>query len=583
MRGQYLNLPILRTYYTATSKQSETAKVKKYNPYPDYDSAGYIQEHTGSFVSCIGPRGKRLNESDEDWLYGLVGPVPSYPEATLGSNRVLGLDQDVCFDRYGRYSAYGRPTSSDSTGPTSVIDWDKVDWAALQKTCVQENRDRFDLTPRKKPNETGYGKDEAQFKAYPRLQKRTAILFRGYQDMEFTDELRRAMRSVVSELSLGTGGEYEIFLLYNVKSLDQSLANLTEVERQAIIEEKVPPEFRSMTLLWNELMWADRYPLIPEAARRVHTSQWLSVQWFAQIHPEFDFYLNWEMDVRYTGHAYDLVRKVQDWTRQQPRKAMWERNARFFIPKFHNNNFTWFSEIVESRYTDEVASDSNDGTIWGPYPPKKQALKPWDLLPPTKDVSPDWGVGEDADLVTFLPMFSPSFTHYVALWAWFNYDEKLRGNGGPLRRASIVTFVRLSNRLVNMMEIENTQSPGRHMGSEQFPAAVCLHHGLKAVYAPHSIFMDRQWPAEAADFIFNNSDQQRVLDYYPYLPRTGVGSGGTDSCFGMGREHNFFKTCTFYYRARLAVDLYKQWLGYEVDGIGGQEVGAFVGRIEDDS
>ena len=514
-----------------------------------------------------------MNQTDDEALYGLVGPLPNaYPKAPLGSNRVLGLDQDICFDRYGKYGPYGLPAPPGTTSVPKRIDWNRLDWAELQQTCIRENSDRFDLSARKRPNETGYDNYGGTTSEGPQPHKRTAVLIRGYQGMVFTEEIIMTIRSLITELALGTGGEYEVFFLYNVKGLGRSINNLTETEYQQIIAERIPPEFQSMTTLWNEMLWPDRYPLLPERARIVHTSQWLPVQWFAQIHPEFDFYFNWEMDVRYTGHAYDLVSKVHDWTTQQPRKGLWERNSRFFIPSYHNDNYSWFSEISQSRYTDEVKSRSNDGTIWGPYPPKKQSVKPWDPLPPTRGVNPEWGIGEDADLVTFLPMFDPPDTHYAFLHAWFNYDEKLRGHGGPVRRASIVTFCRLSNRLVNMMEIENTQEPGRHMGSEQFPAAISLHHGLKAVYAPHSLFMERQWPAQAADFIFNNGDQERVLNAYPYLPRTGAGSGGTDSSFGMGREHNFFTESTFYYRAKLALSLYLKWLGYEVDGVGGEKV-----------
>ena len=520
----------------------------------------------------MGPRGVRLNESDDDALYGLIGPLKGYPEAPLGSNRVLGLDQDVCFDRYGKYGPYGLPARPETTNAPKRIDWDKLDWAKLQQTCIEENKGRFDLSPRGKPNETGYDKHGGSTSEGPQPRKRTAVLIRGYQSMVFTDEVIMSIRSLITELALGSGGEYEVFFLYNVKGLGRSVYNLTEPEYRGIIQEQIPLEFQAMTVLWNEMLWPDRYPLIPEGARIVHTSQWLCVQWFAQMHPEFDFYFNWELDVRYTGHNYDFVSKVNDWTAQQPRKGLWERNSRFFIPSYHNHNYSWFSEVVQSRYTDQAKTHSNDGTIWGPLPPKGQPGRPWDQTPPTKEVNQYWGVGEDADLITFLPMFEPSVTHYAFLHAWFNYNEKMRGNGGPDRRASIVTFYRLSNRLVNMMEIENTQKPGHHMGSEQFPEAVCLHHGLKAVYAPHSLLMEKQWPAQATDFIFNNGDQKRVLDRYPYLARTGTGSGGTDSCFGMGREHNFFSISTFYYRAKLALDLYKQWLGFEVDGVGGEKV-----------
>ena len=562
-----------RLYYTATSRQTEDVKVQKYNPYPDRDSPSYQEKYRGDFVPCKAARGKRLNDSDEDSVHALKGPLPTYNKGALGSNRVLGIDQDACFDRYGRYGAYGMPPKPGSELDASRIDWHKVDWAELQRDCVADNRNRFDMTARKRPDHPDYIKTEESVGSGPQARKRSAILLRGYMEMRFTEELMQNMRAVITELALGSGGEYQVFLLYNVKGLGRSLDNLTASEYRHVVNEQVPPEFRAMTVLWNEMMWPGRYPLIPEEETVVHTSQWLPLQWFAQKHPQFDFYFNWEIDVRFTGHAYDFANKVHEWTTKQPRKLLWERNNRFFIPEYHDNNWTWFSEIVASRYSDiKVIPESDEGTVWGPWPPVGQPVKYWDPVPPSSAPNDEWGVGEDADLVTFMPMFDPQPTHYANLGAWFNYDQSLSDNGGPNRRGSVVTFYRLSNRLLGMMDLENTQEPGHHMGSEQWPHSVCLHHGLKAVYAPVSIFMDRKWPARALDWIFNNGDQDSVLEHFQYLPRTGAGSGGTDSVFGLGREHNFWNTATFYYRVKFGLDLYKRFLGYEVDGVGGPEV-----------
>ena len=182
----------------------------------------------------------------------------------------------------------------------------------------------------------------------------------------------------------------------------------------------------------------------------------------------------------------------------------------------------------------------------------------------------EWGVGEDADLITLLPMFNPATSRYIFHDTYWNYPLDMSPDGPP-RRTTIITFYRLSKKLLFLMHDENVRPPGHHMSSETWPQSVALHYGLKAVYAPHSIFMDRDWPTEAADFIFNNGDQPRIIQGFPGMPETGEGSGGYESVFSIMREHNFDHS-SWYYQGRLAAKLYKRFLGHEVDGIGGKEV-----------
>jgi hypothetical protein len=297
----------------------------------------------------------------------------------------------------------------------------------------------------------------------------------------------------------------------------------------------------------------------------VHLSQWLPVQWFSRLHPQFDFYWNWEMDIRYTGHHYELLEGLDRWTRQQPRRGLWERNSRFYIPRYHGN-YTTFSEYVEARYA-RVGAEM----IWGPAPPRGQDPMPWDPMPPPQDTDPDWGVGEDADFISLLPIFDPWPTHYTGKDGAFNYPDALKPDGPP-RLATIITFGRLSNRLLGMMDLENVREPGHHMSSEMWPQTVALHHGLKAVYAPHSIFLSRLWPAKAAEFVFNNGDANLFPSPKVAATRPGDGSGGQESVYGLDREHNFVELSTWYFRANLAGRLYKRWLGFEVGGIGGETV-----------
>ena len=283
------------------------------------------------------------------------------------------------------------------------------------------------------------------------------------------------------------------------------------------------------------------------------------------------------MDIRYTGHHYHFAEQLNDWSTKQPRKGMWERNSRFYVPRFHGDFSTKFTKFVQSKYTSlgQSGEVEKDMTIWGPNPPPGQGETLFDDQPPLNSLTPmsdnfTWGVGEEADLITFLPMFNPDTTHYALRNIYYNYPRALNP-AGPPRRATIITLYRLSHRLLSTMHLENTRDPGHHMSSEVWPQSVALHHGFKAVYAPHSIYMDRDWPAEALDFIFNNGDSKRVIHAFKDVPKQGEGSGGWESVFGLDREHNFFSS-TWYYRTMFSTRLYKRLLGYEVNGIGGKTV-----------
>ena len=59
----------LKTSYAWPSQSS----AKVYSPYPDYDSREYNERYEGAYVSCVGPRGRRLNSSLEDMVFGYVG------------------------------------------------------------------------------------------------------------------------------------------------------------------------------------------------------------------------------------------------------------------------------------------------------------------------------------------------------------------------------------------------------------------------------------------------------------------------------------------------------------------------------
>ncbi|KAL2687353.1 hypothetical protein Neosp_004910 [[Neocosmospora] mangrovei] len=378
-------------------------------------------------------------------------------------------------------------------------------------------------------------------------ESRTAILLRSYTGKDYTENDKQVIRALVSELSLKTGGQYEVFLLVQVKDNNLRIFDDDEVY-QSVLSQSVPAEFRSMTILWNdEVVW-NLYPkLTDEESRNVHTAQWLSVQKFSQDYPQFDYVWNWEMDFRFTGHHYHLLDKLGEFAKAQPRKLLWERNERWYIPLFHGDYDSAFRKEVEGRYGDD--------TIWGP--PNLPFINPIGPKPPVERPSQDnyeWGVGEEADMITVSPMFNPIGSNWVIANQVWGYNDSTHRSQDVPRRTTIVTQSRVSKRLLNIMHVENLR--GNHVASEMTPQTVALLHGLKAVYAPHPVFMDRDWNGKFLNKWFNPGENGEC--------------GGRGSPMGWGRERRYIGS-TWYYRAIPPNRLYNNWMGWVDTGIGGRE------------
>lgn len=280
----------------------------------------------------------------------------------------------------------------------------------------------------------------------------------------------------------------------------------------------------------------------------VHQSQWLPIQHFVLEYPEFDFVWNWEIDTRYTGHHYEFAEAVASFGRKQPRRGIWERGERFYIPEIHGGFDTDFRNFV-NKY--------GGGGVWGHlgYDAEEDKLpKPRGPFPPVPRPDMDdykWGVGEDADWVGFLPIFNPQHTDWILRDDVFGY----LGKETP-RRSTIITHSRVSRRVILTMDDENLN--GRHIGSEMAPQTIALLHGYKATYAPHPIWSDKPLAANRMDRWFNSGVNGK--------------SGSTkDSPFSWGREQRF-KDLSWYFRCNLPGRLYWNLLGWEKEGTGGEKV-----------
>ncbi|KAL8824176.1 MAG: hypothetical protein Q9170_008234, partial [Blastenia crenularia] len=511
------------------------------------------------------------------------GVVKGFPDAIMGSYEVLGLRDDTCFERFGRLGPYGYGYSVkrggtgaglhgeregiDNVWPESEnvtqVDYSNIRWAEVQAACATKNAGRFpaldqagqDLfldmhteheqalqksnvdEPSVAEDDSVVGKREvdnlsvvknesiAEPKNDQQKQKnvtllpRTAILIRTWWDFRYSVEDILYLRSLITELSLLSGGEFTVHFLIHVRDDNVPIwADQKIYDR--ILENALPAEFRGMGTLWSERQMGLIYGGIQESFFRdlpvhgVYRSTFMPVQYFSHLHPEYDFVWNWEMDVRYTGQWYHFFDRIRKWTKAQPRKGLWERNGRFYIPSVHGSweDFKQMVRVQTEMGTDSpnnvwsglkapkgatmpgstAAQPKADKPVWGSEPPVDILTSQNDPEPPTTHEKDryEWGVGEEADLITFNPLFDPDGT------TWF-FTEDITGYNTttslPPRRAAITTTSRLSKRLLTLMHRETVLK--RHtMFSEMWPASISLHHGLKAVYAPHPMYIDRDWP-----------------------------------------------------------------------------------------
>ncbi len=572
--GYNRSLP-LKAELTGLAKMPPLDPVK-FDPFPDHTMRQHGNEYH-SVTQCFLDEDETVAVPD---VYVYPGLPQYHPEPLFGSYDELGMREDLCFDRFGRYGPYGYSyddnlrehgllnfpkdktfgklvgKDTEHEGSEKVFEqagytnWTGVDWKNAQQRCFEKNKAMF-------ADEQPAGMQRVQ---------RHAFVLRTWADYTYDQHQILAMRAMVSELALKSGGEYDVHLLVHIKN-DTIPIWADEDVYQKTLQEAVPREFWNISTLWSVQQMKMYYPgpfsenfanMVDSSAHRVYRSAHFPLQWFSQQHPEYDFFWNWEMDVRYTGHYYELTSKVSEWTKNQPRKGLWERNRRFWIPE-HDGTYQNFTTNVfqDTEVDDKKSNDyqqSGPLPIWGPVPYRGDD----GLVPPSNGTTPpssyeddryEWGVGEDADLIVFNPIFDPTQTNWVFRNDVTGYDLTLPI---PPRRAAIITLSRMSKRLIDTMH-EEVWHHKHTMFPEMWPPTVCLHHGLKAVYAPHPVYFDRDWDMDFLNQALN----------HPNHPE--------ESPFGWG-EHNLLGS-TFYYNSVFSGRMWRRWLGFiegKKEGKGGQ-------------
>ena len=605
----------------------DATSTKPWEPYSGADLEEDAQE-------CFINTGHRIRVPS---IHYHSGRPEGFPQSVVGSYDVLNLPEDICFDRFGRFGPYGFGYSvrkgglgtgehGDTNGTTAIwektpqVDFRDIDWADVQRRCFQTNAARFKAIPEpisvphgfyiqdgktstlstrevgeqgasnassvlqehKASDDVNSAKNE-NTEVSKEKKSRTAVVVRCWDEYLFREDDIANIRSIISELALASGSRYDIHLLVQVKNDAAHPIWADHETYQKRINDVIPKEFRGLVTLWTETQMLSLYQGVYDLYSRgpelpvhgVYRGLSMAMQYFAYMHPEYDFFWQWEMDVRYTGHYYDFFTKVEQWTKAQPRKGLWERNERFYLPDVHGSweDFSQMARVQSEMGT--VGSDNlwkgisgareknpekvtkNGRTVWGP----KRAPDDNDWFEPGKDPIPtsgydkdhyDWGVGEEADYISLNPIFDPEGT------TWLLKDDITgfnRSKPTPPRRANIITTSRLSRRLLMTMH-KMTAHKKQFAFPEMWPATVALQHGYKAVYAPHPVYVDRRWPVEFMAQTYNGG-------------KDGASGGSRSSIFGE-REHHL-RGLSWFYNSGFAPNMYRRWMGLRVNNDGGEE------------
>ncbi|KAJ6004542.1 hypothetical protein N7522_006187 [Penicillium canescens] len=525
-----------------------------YDPYPAYNSRKWKKQYHGKFQPCIGPRGHFLDRKrPEDMVQVYKGQQTGFPEPRFGSYEAMDLDGDVCTDRYSRFGAYGFDEDGEDEVPgfsrPPAVPWSRVDWYELQSLCLERNSGRYkssDVVNVSMRSPLSFDLPNAPHKTWEsppvtasnvkRFNPRTALLIRAWNGLIWKPHHREYLRALIMELSLHSGGEYQIFLLIHVK--DDEMPIFSDTKTINRLKSSIPEEFRNMALFFNNKLLEAWYPKIEEHSPLLQHHQPLQI--FAQLYPNFDYYWQLEMDGRHTGHIYHFLEQSVSFARDQPRKYLWERNAYFYTPGAHGN-WSQFTAMVGKSL-----EDLSNRTIWGPI--SGTGIRPLGPEPPVPHPDYDnytWGVGEEADFITFLPIFNPKDTAWTFPNKIWNFKY---GNETP-RRAAVITMGRYSKRLLDLIHYAQA-TKGLGLASEMTGASWSLFHGLKAVYVPHPIYADGLWTPQELARIYNPGTPENI-------------NGGPDSIWNFAHlfDHITYRL-SYMFTTHSAEDLYRRWLGF---------------------
>lgn len=165
---------------------------------------------------------------------------------------------------------YGFTEEANASTP---VQFERVNWGNLQQDCVQRNADRYRHSALKKRTWTLHKEQDREAEeeqgekgatdeddSMPAHKHRTAVILRSWIDKKYTEDDLHYIRSMVTELSLLSGAEYEVILLVDAKTTE--LPPPGDMAGLESLKTALPQELRDLAVFFNSKILEDWYPKI---------------------------------------------------------------------------------------------------------------------------------------------------------------------------------------------------------------------------------------------------------------------------------------------------------------------------------
>lgn len=523
---------------------------------PEEKKHGYIVRPPSSDVTlrpiaCRGPRGGPLDDPNtHDIPRSTTLQGVEFPHVATGSYEALGLEKSF-MTMEQRYGPYGYGEDSEYGYNFSKVNWETIDWGALQNECFARNQARF--------HDGGTLEEPYQFTNASRLRYRsdggeptppatqtgrTAIVLRAWSTYKYQPEDLWNIRSLITETSLATGGQFAVILLVDVK--DEELGRKIHIDAEIyneVLQASVPEELRGLAVLFHESLQVDWYPQVGTYEAIWQIMQ--PLQLLSHFYPEFDHFWQFELDARFTGNVGEMLTKFHNFGKSQPYKQAAERASWTYMEELHGS-YEKFSESLNEAM-------QGGANIWGPL--KSDNIIP--LAPPPPVESPrndsfQYGVGTDADLLLMNVIIDATQIQTDPDWvfrSWY-YVGPLITDQNPKRYFSVPAQARASWSLLEAIHI-NQRDSGYRVPSEATLPSFALWHGLKIVSLPIPNFQFPQRDPIELNSVLNGG----VPSQFP----EGWAKG--DGRYRAAATTFFARPLTWDWWSSLADPIFEQWLG----------------------
>ncbi|KAK8185356.1 hypothetical protein HDK77DRAFT_310127 [Phyllosticta capitalensis] len=434
--------------------------------------------------------------------------TPSHQKNTtirhlFGLRDLLDDDSTKCYNVSNRLRAYGYHDDD--------LWWSTKDWGQAQTTCARKNGLLHDIRYRKPfhlPDPVASQVEQPlRSKLEIERKNRTAVVLRTTDAFNWAGDIKAFIRSMIVELSLESGGIYELFILVQVKnSKDPIFLDPKAYDR--VLRKSVPKEFQSITYLWNENLLKAWYPAVPEHSY-IHQA-YQSLQLFSEtVAADFEYFWQFEMDFRTSSPHLQNLERIAMWAREQPRLYLQQMNSAWYIPSLMGSWGDLWQLFNETLWDDDRAAEVQaHGT--------------------------KWGVGEEADLITLAPIVDVRSTNFWLFRGMVHNDPfKIKEKKLP-HFAAPVAMTRTSKRLLHEVHVLQ-QRYGFWMATEATMETIAFRKGLKAVHAKHPLYYNGTENDSMLDWLFNSGGPQNL-------------GGGADSVYNWeGAPHKVLEKLSWFW------------------------------------